>query len=96
MTTARLETFTDGVLATIGIYWSDHHMFQLTERITGSILWANLNLLFWLSLLPFTTAWLDGPGTQVPTVAAIACYFGAAILWLVPDRRIARVIDQRP
>src|SRR6478735_9306432 len=44
----------------IGIYWNNHHhMFQLTERISGGVLWANLNLLFWLSLYPFTTAWMD-------------------------------------
>src|SRR3954465_13544278 len=43
----------------IGIYWSNHHhMLQATVRVTGLILWANLHLLFWLSLLPFTTAWL--------------------------------------
>lgn len=42
----------------LGIYWSNHHhMFQVTERVTGGILWANLHLLFWLSLVPFATAW---------------------------------------
>jgi uncharacterized membrane protein len=44
----------------IGIYWTNHHhMFQLTERVTGGILWANLGLLFCLSLYPFTTNWMD-------------------------------------
>jgi uncharacterized membrane protein len=44
----------------IGIYWNNHHhMFQVVERVNGSVLWANLDLLFWLSLLPFTTAWMD-------------------------------------
>jgi uncharacterized membrane protein len=44
----------------IGIYWNNHHhMFQVTERVTGGVLWANLHLLFWLSLFPFTTAWMD-------------------------------------
>jgi uncharacterized membrane protein len=44
----------------IGIYWNNHHhMFQLCERINGAVLWANLNLLFWLSLYPFTTRWMD-------------------------------------
>jgi uncharacterized membrane protein len=43
----------------LGIYWSNHHhMFFLTDRITGSILWANLHLLFWLSLMPFVTGWM--------------------------------------
>jgi uncharacterized membrane protein len=43
----------------LGIYWSNHHhMMVLTERVNGKILWANLHLLFWLSLVPFTTAWM--------------------------------------
>jgi uncharacterized membrane protein len=43
----------------IGIYWNNHHhMFQVTQHVTGAILWANLHLLFWLSLVPFVTAWL--------------------------------------
>jgi TMEM175 potassium channel family protein len=45
--------------AYLGIYWNNHHhMLQATHRVTGLILWANLHLLFWLSLVPFTTAWL--------------------------------------
>src|SRR5579872_2143952 len=44
----------------VGIYWTNHHhMFQLTARVTGAILWANLALLFCLSLFPFTTQWMD-------------------------------------
>ncbi len=44
----------------VGIYWSNHHhMFQLVERVDGRVLWANLHLLFWLSLFPVTTAWVD-------------------------------------
>jgi uncharacterized membrane protein len=44
----------------VGIYWNNHHhLFQLVKRVDGSVLWANLALLFVLSLLPFTTAWLD-------------------------------------
>jgi hypothetical protein len=44
----------------IGIYWNNHHhMFQIVDYVDGSVLWANLHLLFWLSLYPFTTAWLD-------------------------------------
>lgn len=95
MTTARLEAFTDAVIAIVitilvlelkvphdpeleelrevvpvfltyvlsfvylGIYWNNHHhMMVLTERVNGKILWANLHLLFWLSLVPFTTAWM--------------------------------------
>jgi uncharacterized membrane protein len=43
----------------IGIYWNNHHhLLHATERVNGSTLWANLHLLFWLSLVPFTTAWM--------------------------------------
>src|SRR5207253_7062388 len=43
----------------VGIYWNNHHhMFKLIHSVTGGILWANLHLLFWLSLLPFTTGWM--------------------------------------
>jgi uncharacterized membrane protein len=44
----------------VGIYWNNHHhMFQLVRRVDGRVLWANLHLLFWLTLFPFTTAWID-------------------------------------
>jgi uncharacterized membrane protein len=44
----------------VGIYWNNHHhMFQVVEAISGPVLWANLHLLFWLSLFPFSTAWMD-------------------------------------
>ena len=43
----------------IGIYWNNHHhMLHITKQVNGSILWANMHLLFWLSLFPFTTAWM--------------------------------------
>ena len=43
----------------LGIYWNNHHhMMVLTERVNGKILWANLHLLFWLSLIPFVTSWM--------------------------------------
>ena len=43
----------------LGIYWNNHHhMLHTCERVTGAILWANLHLLFWLSLIPFTTGWM--------------------------------------
>ena len=44
----------------LGIYWNNHHhMLHTVHKVTGSILWANLHLLFWLSLFPFTTAWMS-------------------------------------
>lgn len=43
----------------LGIYWNNHHhLFKQTEKVTGGILWANLHLLFWLSLIPFATSWM--------------------------------------
>lgn len=59
--TPMLPTFMSYVLSFVyvGIYWNNHHhMIYAVEKINGSILWANLNLLFWLSLIPFTTAWM--------------------------------------
>jgi uncharacterized membrane protein len=53
----------------LGIYWNNHHhMFQAVHRVSGGVLWANLHLLFWLSLIPFTTGWLgENHFAAVPT-----------------------------
>ena len=107
MSKARLEAFSDGVIAILitimvlelevpegadwaalrplvpilctyvlsfvylGIYWNNHHhMLHAAERVNGKVLWANLHLLFWLSLLPFTTAWVgDSHLGALPTAA---------------------------
>ena len=55
----------------VGIYWNNHHhMFQATKRVSGGILWANLHLLFWLSLFPFFTAWIgENHLASLPTAA---------------------------
>ena len=51
----------------IGIYWNNHHhMLQATHHVNGKILWANLHLLFWLSLIPFTTSWMGENFSAVP------------------------------
>ena len=137
----------------LGIYWNNHHhMLHTCKKVTGSILWANLHLLFWLSLIPFTTGWMgENHFEQTPTalygivllcasisywllqtmiiqsqgtesllkkavkddwkgrlspilyIVAIFCsfwtnwlalliYIIVAIIWLVPDKRIERVI----
>src|SRR5215216_5783669 len=62
----------------MGIYWNNHHhMFQITDRINGQVLWANLHLLFWLSLIPFVTNWLgEHHAAAVPT----AVYGGVLFL----------------
>ena len=55
----------------IGIYWNNHHhLFQAAQTINGRSLWANLNLLFWLSLLPFGTAWM-GEHSFAPVPVAV-------------------------
>ena len=139
----------------LGIYWNNHHhMFHATDRINGRVLWANLHLLFWLSLVPVTTGWVgDSHLAPLPTAvygidlflagvaytilqAAITAQQGAgsrlaaavgrdakgkaslalyalgiglafvqpwisgalyllvALIWLVPDRRIERVLSR--
>lgn len=62
----------------IGIYWNNHHhMLRASRGIDGRAMWANLNLLFWLSLVPFSTAWLGrNPSSVGPTV----CYAGVLLL----------------
>jgi uncharacterized membrane protein len=144
MEPARLEAFTDGVVAIIitimvleirvphgadlaalqadvplllayvlsyvnvGIFWNNHHhMLHVTERVDGKVLWANLALLFWLSLVPFVIRWMDEAGfTALPTAAygivlafvrpwmAIAVYVAIALVWLVPDRRIESLVKK--
>ena len=190
---ARLEAFSDGVIAIIitimvldlkipsgadmgaigslvpvflnyvlsfvyvGIYWNNHHqLLHTVQRVSGGVLWANLHLLFWLSLFPFVTGWMGGNYTAaIPTafygvvllmaalaylvlerviianegsnsllaravggelkgrisvllyalgigvafysrVAAQLFYVTVALMWLVPDRRIERMVSDRP
>jgi uncharacterized membrane protein len=129
MEPARLEAFTDGVVAIIitimvleirvphgadlaslqadvpvllayvlsyvnvGIFWNNHHhMLHLTERVDGKVLWANLGLLFWLSLVPFVIRWIDESGfTSFPTAAygiVLAC---AAVSYIILQRQIIAV-----
>lgn len=69
----------------IGIYWNNHHhMIYLATRVTGPILWANLHLLFWLSLFPFATAWLDhGHFAAAPTAVYGAVLMMAALAYTI-------------
>src|ERR1700723_4550542 len=54
----------------VGIYWNNHHhLLHASDKVSGGILWANLHLLFWLSLTPFTTAWLGENRIATGTVA---------------------------
>jgi uncharacterized membrane protein len=126
MTTARLEAFSDGVVAILitimvlelrvprgadlealrplaptflayvlsfvilGIYWNNHHhLLHATRRVNGAILWANLHLLFWLSLMPITTGWLgENPRAALPT----AVYGGVLILSAIAYTILVRAI----
>ena len=121
MTRARLEAFSDGVIAilitimvlelripqgatlgalrpvlpiflayvlsfvVLGIYWNNHHhMFHLVDSIGGGILWANLHLLFWLSLIPVTTAWIGSNGEAAwPTAVYGIVLLCAAIAYFI-------------
>jgi uncharacterized membrane protein len=69
----------------LGIYWNNHHhMLHATRRINGKILWANLHLLFWLSLFPFVTAWVgEHPLVAAPTAAYGVVFLCAAVAYLV-------------
>jgi uncharacterized membrane protein len=74
----------------VGIYWNNHHhMFHSTKHVNGRILWANLHLLFWLSLFPFTTAWM-GENYDAPTPAAVYGFvlLMAAIAYYILQRAI--------
>ena len=58
----------------VGIYWNNHHhMLNATERVSGGILWANLHLLFWLSLFPFATGWMGENHLAATPTAAYGC-----------------------
>lgn len=121
MSKARLEAFSDGVLAIvitimvlelkvphgtglealrpllpvflayvlsfvyIGIYWNNHHhMLHAAERITGRVLWPNLHLLFWLSLVPFVTGWMgENHFASLPTATYGFVLLMAAIAWTI-------------
>jgi uncharacterized membrane protein len=121
MTTARLEAFSDAVIAIVitimvlelriphepdldalkdvapdvlvyvlsfvylAIYWNNHHhLMVLTDRINGKILWANIHLLFWLSIVPFTTGWMgENDFAEVPTTVYGIVLLLAAIAYFI-------------
>jgi TMEM175 potassium channel family protein len=76
----------------IGIYWNNHHhMFHVVEHVDGIVLWANLHLLFWLSLYPFTTAWMDETDlARTPLVVYGLNLLAAAVAYYVLQRAIFR------
>jgi uncharacterized membrane protein len=76
----------------VGIYWNNHHhMFHSTRRVTGGILWANLHLLFWLSLFPFTTGWMgENHLASAPTAVYGFVLLMAAIAYYILQRTIIK------
>ncbi len=84
--------------ANLGIYWNNHHhLLQAARVIDGRVLWANLHLLFWLSLLPFATAWMgQNPLTPVPTAAYGLDLLLAAIAYTLLMRALMATRGQAP
>ena len=76
----------------VGIYWNNHHhMLFLTDRINGSILWANLHLLFWLSLMPFVTGWMgENHFAPLPTALYGVVLMLAGVAYYILERTIIR------
>ena len=76
----------------VGIYWNNHHhMLQTCTSVTGAILWANLHLLFWLSLFPFATGWMgENHFTPLPTALYGFVLLMAAIAYYVLQQAIIR------
>ena len=79
----------------LAIYWNNHHhLLHVTERVTGGILWANLHLLFWLSLIPFVTGWMgENHFAATPTALYGFVLLMAAVAYWVLQRAI--IADQR-
>jgi uncharacterized membrane protein len=76
----------------LGIYWNNHHhMLHAADRINGKILWANMHLLFWLSLIPFVTGWMgENHFAPLPTAAYGALLLMAAIAYTILQVAIVR------
>jgi uncharacterized membrane protein len=74
----------------LAIYWNNHHHFyRLTPHVTGAIMWANLHLLFWLSLIPFATGWAgEHPLSAAPTATYGIVLLACALAWTIMQRVI--------
>jgi uncharacterized membrane protein len=80
----------------LGIYWNNHHhMLYVTDRINGAILWANMHLLFWLSLIPFATGWMgENHFAPLPTAVYGVVMLAASVAYYVLQRLI--IAEQGP
>jgi uncharacterized membrane protein len=88
----------------VGIYWNNHHhMLHMVTRINGSILWANMHLLFWLSLIPFVTGWMgENHFAPVPTAIYGGVLLACGVAYLIlqhtiiaeqgPDSKLAKAV----
>lgn len=77
----------------VGLYWNNHHhLFHVVQRVSGGVLWANLHLLFWLSLIPFVTHWLgENHFTAWPTALYGVVLFMAAVAYYILTRALLAV-----
>jgi uncharacterized membrane protein len=76
----------------VGIYWNNHHhLFQAVQHVRGAVLWANLHLLFWLSLFPFVTGWL-GLGEEYLSTWPVVIYGGVLIMAAIAYYVLVRVL----
>jgi uncharacterized membrane protein len=76
----------------VGIYWNNHHhMLSISHKVSGAALWANLHLLFWLSLFPFTTAWMgENHAAAAPTaVYGVVLLMAAVAYWILQQALVA-------
>ena len=76
----------------VGIYWNNHHhLFHAVQHVDGLVLWANLHLLFWLSLVPFVTSWVgEHPNASTPTAIYGGVFLMAGVAWLLLQRALVR------
>ena len=77
----------------LAIYWNNHHhLFRVVEHVDGAVMWANMALLFWLSLIPFGTAWTgEHPTDPAPVAIYGVAFLGAALAYFVLTRALLRL-----
>src|SRR6266704_3577359 len=80
----------------IGIYWNNHHhLLHATQRVNGATLWANLHLLFWLSLIPFTTAWMgENHFDSLPVAVYGAVLLLAGVAYFILTKALIKLHGQ--